>query len=208
MCMRRPLPAAAGILALTVVLAMAGCGGGKQSERLLTRDDLVSAIGPPPDTPAGADYSSSEPVDLSLADLRAREQAASDSATFALLEKTGLSRVYQVSYNGAINVADGTAYLFKDVAGAGDAFAGLRTSLGRQTVPGPKLSEVSADGLGDEAWGAHLTGGSEAGLFLFRASNLVVVADMSCDAACGVDIVGAARSYAAGIAKRASEIGG
>ena len=71
-----------------------------------------------------------------------------------------------------------------------------------------KLTEVSADGLGDVGWGAHLSGGSEAALFLFRTSNLVVVTDMSCDASCGLDIVAAARTYAEGIAARAFQPGG
>lgn len=208
--MRRLLPSTVAVVGLTLalVIAASGCGGSTTSHRLLTGDDLVSVIGPPPDTPAGASYSSGRPSDLTLADLRRRAQTAADRATVALLEKAGFTRLYQVSYNGAINVAAGTAYLFKTEAGAGDALTGLQASLARQTAPGQKRTEASTNGLGDEAWGAHLTGDFEAALFLFRASNLVVVADMSCDAVCGVDIVAAARSYADGIATRTSQVGG
>ncbi len=207
--MRRPFLAAAGVivLAFTVALAASGCGGTKTTHRLLTQDDLVSVIGPPPDLPAGADYSSGEPTDLGPIDLRARAQSASDRTTATLLERAGLIRVYQISYNGAINIADATAYLFKTETGAGTALTELHAALGRQTAPGQKLAVASTDGLGDGAWGAHLTGSSEAALFLFRASNLVVVSDMSCNAACGVDIVAAARAHADGIAQRASEVG-
>lgn len=203
--MKRVFPIFLAIAALT--LTVAGCGG-KAKERSLTRDDLVGVVGPAPDTPAGASYSSNEPTELGLADVRTRAQTASDRATVALLERAGLVRIYQRSFNGAINVADATAYLFGKAAGAGDAYAGLKTSLARQAASDRKLTEVSADGLGDVGWGAHLSGGSEAALFLFRTSNLVVVTDMSCDASCGLDIVAAARTYAEGIAARAFQPGG
>lgn len=205
MRMRGVVPIFLAVAALT--LTVTGCGG-KTRERSLTRDDLVGVVGPAPDTPAGASYSSNGPTELGLADLRQRAQSASDRATVALLDKAGLVRLYQRSFSGAINGADATAYLFRDAAGAGDALAGLRRSLIQEAKPDRKLTEVTVSGLGDEAWGAHLTGGSEAALFLFRTSNLVVVTDMSCDASCDLDIVAAARSYADAIAARASEVGG
>ena len=80
--------------------------------------------------------------------------------------------------------------------------------LTRQAGPGQKLATVPADGIGDEAWGAHLTGSSEAALFMTRTSNVVVVTDMSCDSSCGFEVVSAARSYAKAIATRASEVAG
>jgi hypothetical protein len=202
-CMTRAL---ALLLALAALALVAGCGGTTQ-ESLLTVDDLAGVIGPVPDTPAGASYQATgEPTELGMADLRARATNASDRATVALLEKARFLYLYQRGFQGAINTADGTAYLFKDAAGASDAFAGLRTKLKRQATPARKLTEVGADGLGDEAWGAHLTGGSEAGLYVFRTSNLVVVTDMSCDGSCGLDIVAATRAYADAIAGRASEV--
>ena len=112
--MKRVFPIFLAIAALT--LTVAGCGG-KTKERSLTRDDLVGVVGPAPDTPAGASYSSNEPTELGLIDVRTRAQTASDRATVALLERAGLVRVYQRSFNGAINVADATAYLFQKAAG-------------------------------------------------------------------------------------------
>jgi hypothetical protein len=204
--MKRVFPIFLAVAALT--LTVSGCGG-KAKERLLTVDDLAGVVGPAPDTPAGASYDSNgAATELGITDLRDRATTASDRATIAMLETADLRRIYQRSFSGAINVADGTAYLFGNAAGAGDAFAGLRTSLARETQPGQKLAEVAVKGLGDESWGAHLSGGSEAALFLFRTSNLVVVTDMSCDASCGLDIVAAARTYAEGIATRASQPGG
>ena len=189
---------------VALALVLAGCGG-KAKERALTVADLASVIGPAPDTPTGATYQSNgDPTELGITDLHDRAATAADRATVALLENAGFNRLYQRSFSGAVDSADGTAYLFKDAAGAGDAFAGLRTSLVHQTKPDQKLTEVAAKGLGDEAWGAHLTGSSEAALFLFRASNLVVVTDMSCDTSCGLDIVAATRAYADAIAARAS----
>ena len=189
-----------------LMLVVAGCGG-KAKERTLTVDDLAGVVGPAPDTPAGASYQSNgDPTEIGITDLRDRAATASDRATVALFEKAGLVRIYQRSFSGAINVADGTAYLFKGSAGAGDALTGLRSSLVQQAKPDRKLTEIAANGLGDEAWGAHLTGAPEAGLFLFRTSNLVVVTDMSCDTSCGLDIVAAARAYADAIAARALEL--
>lgn len=192
------------LLALTALALVAGCGG-KANERTLTVDDLAGVVGPAPDTPVGASYQSAgDPAVLGIVDLRDRAANASDRATVALLEKASLLRIYQRSFTGAVNVADGTAYLFKDATGAGDAFTGLRASLIKEAKLDQKLTEVTAKGLGDEVWGAHLTGGSEAGLFVFRASNLVVVTDMSCETSCGLDIVAAARAYADAIASRAT----
>ena len=194
------------LLSVLALALVAGCGG-TAAQTTLTVADLPGVIGPAPDTPAGASYQTNgDPSELGIADLRDRAVNASDRATVALLEKAQLLGLYQRSFTGAVNVADGTAYLFKDASGAGDAFAGLRTTLARQATPDRKLADVDAKGLGDEAWGAHLTGGSEAGLFLFRTSNLVVVTDMSCDASCGLDIVAATRAYADAIAIRASEV--
>jgi hypothetical protein len=185
-----------------LALVVDGCGG-KAKERVLAVADLAGVIGPAPDTPAGASYQSNgDPTELGITDLRDRAATASDRATVTLLENAGFNRLYQRSFTGAVNSADGTAYLFKDAAGAGTAFAGLRTTLVHETKPDQKLTEVAAKGLGDEAWGAHLTGGLEAALFLFRRSNLVVVTDMSCDTSCGLDIVSAARAYADAIAAR------
>jgi hypothetical protein len=204
--MKRAL--AVSLAAVAVTIALAGCGG-KASERSLTSDDVISIVGPVPDTPAGSSYlASGGTTQLGLADLRARAKTASDRATVATLENAGLVRIYQRSFNGGLDVADATAYLFRSAAGAGAAFAGLRASLAHQAQPDRKLTEVSADGLGDERWGAHLSGGSEAALFLFRTSNLVVVTDMSCDADCGTDIAVAARAYAEAIATRASQVAG
>jgi hypothetical protein len=189
---------------VALALVAAGCGG-KAKERTLTVADLAGVIGPAPDTPAGASYQSNgDPTELGITDLRDRAATAADRATVTLLEKAGFNRIYQRSFTGAVNSADGTAYLFKDAAGAGVALAGLRTSLAHQTKADQKLTEISAKGLGDEAWAAHLTGSSEAALFLFRKSNLVVVTDMSCDTSCGLDIVAAARAYADAIATRTS----
>jgi hypothetical protein len=194
------------IAAAGLILALAGCGG-KQAEHSLTFDDVISIVGPPPDTPAGTSYLPNGTTDLSVSDLRDRTQS-SDRAAVTTLEKAGLARIYQRSFSGAINVAHATAYLFQDPAGAGRGFSALRTSLTRQATPDRKLADVAADELGKESWGAHLSGGAEAALFVFRKSNIVVVADMSCDSRCGVDIVAAARTYADGIATRAAQVAG
>ncbi len=199
--MKRVVALGLGLAALVLV---AGCGG-KASVPTLTVDDLPGVVGPAPDTPAGASYQSNgDAAELGIVDLRDRAADASDRATVALLENAGLVRIYQRSFTGAVNVADGTAYLFKDAAGAHDAFAGLRASLSKEKKSDQKLTEVGAKGLGDEAWAAHLTGGSEAALFLFRTSNLVAVTDMSCDTSCGFDVAAAARAYADAIASRAT----
>ena len=205
--MRRALPAILALAALTV--AVAGCGGGTAKERALTGDDLVSVVGPAPDTPAGVSYADTgQPTDLNLAGLRAHAQTAADRATVARLERAGLTRLYQRSFDAGSNIADGTAYHFLAVAGARTAYLDLQTALKQQAGPGQKLTDVAANGIGDEAWGAHLTGGSEAALFLSRIANVVVVADMSCDTDCGLDIVSAARSYVEAMATRASQAAG
>ncbi len=203
----RPAVVAAAVLAL---LAAAGCGGGNGgagagSGTPLTREDLIGVVGPAPDVPEGAAYDPDAGASTySLADLRARAQTASDRATVRTLEQSGFEQIYQRSFTGAINVADATAYLFRDAAGAAKAFAYLKRTLDHtETGSGTTLSELSADGLGEEAWGAHLSGESESALFLFRTRNLVVVADMSCDGACEFDVGKAARAYADGIDERA-----
>jgi hypothetical protein len=201
--MKRTIPPIVAIAVLALVLA--GCGGGKAKEGTLTTDDLASVIGPAPDTPAGASYADTgSATDISPAELRGHATTASDRTTVARLEKAGLLRLYQRSFDGGSNVADGTAYLFRTATGAGTAYLDLQTSLKRQAAP-RKLEDASASGIGDEAWGAHLTGSSESSLFLFRTSNVIVVADMSCDTSCGLDIVSATRAYAREIADRVSQ---
>ena len=194
------------IVAVAVLaLALAGCGGSKAKEGTLTTNDLASVIGPAPDTPVGASYADTgSSTDISPAELRGHATTAADRATVTRLEKARLVRLYQRSFDGGSNLADGTAYLFRTATGAGTAYLDLQTSLKRHAAA-RKLGEVSADGIGDEAWGAHLTGSSESALFLFRTSNVIVVADMSCDTDCGLDIVSATRSYAQAIADRVSQ---
>ena len=201
--MKRVILPIVAVAVLTLVVA--GCGGSKAKEGTLATDDLASVIGPAPDTPAGASYADTgSATDISPAELRGHATTASDRATVIRLEKAGLVRLYQRSFDGGSNLADGTAYLFRTATGAGAAYLDLQTSLKRQAAA-RKLGEASASGIGNEAWGAHLTGSSESALFLFRTSNVVVVADMSCDTDCGLDIVSATRTYARAIADRVSQ---
>jgi hypothetical protein len=199
--------AAAAILAVVAVAASACGGGGGRTSPTLTRDDLLGVVGPAPDTPQGAAYSTDAgAASYTLSDLRAHAASASDRRTVRTLADAGFEQIYQRTFNGAVNVADATAYLFETAAGAGTAFAYLRTTLSDPGKgSGRTLKELSAKGLGDESWAAHLTGNGESALFLWRTGNLVVVADMSCDDSCGFDVAGAARSYATGIDERARE---
>ena len=196
----------ATVCAAAALLAAAACGGGGGGrERALTVDDMISALGPVPDTPAGAAYSTdSQATTLTPDDLRTGA-TQSDRPLVDALSKAGLSKIYQRSFHGAFNTADGTAYVFPDATGAGTAFDALHRSLSKTSDPSQKLAEEKPGSLGDQAWGAHLTGGSEGALFLWRRSNVVIVADMSCDSGCGVDIVAAARDYAAAIDQRTLE---
>ncbi|HZO48731.1 MAG TPA: hypothetical protein VFB26_01170 [Gaiellaceae bacterium] len=197
--------------AVLALLAAAGCGGGGDggtgagSREPLTREDLIGVVGPAPDVPEGAAYNPDAGASTyTLADLRARAQTASDRTTVRALERSGFEQIYQRSFDGPVNVADATAYLFRDADGAAKAFAYLKGTLDHtEAGSGTTLSELSADGLGEESWGAHLSGESESALFLFRTRNLVVVADMSCDGACEFDVGKAARAYADGIDERA-----
>ena len=201
--MKRAIPPIVAIAVLTLVVA--GCGGGKAKEGTLTTNDLASVIGPAPDTPVGASYADTgSSTDISPAELRGHATTASDRLTVTRLEKAGLVRLYQRTFDGGSNVADGTAYLFRTATGAGTAYLYLQTSLKLQ-AGARKLADVSASGIGDEAWGARLTGTSESALFVFRTSNIVVVADMSCETSCGLDIASATRSYAQAIADRVSQ---
>jgi hypothetical protein len=60
-------------------------------------------------------------------------------------------------------------------------------------------------GLGDEAWPADVTGGSEGALFLWRRQSLVVVADMSCDETRGLESSRPPAPYADAIDERAKD---
>lgn len=201
--------AACSVVVLAALVA-GGCGGSGSSTkaaRALTESDLVGVVGPAPDTPSGAAYSTDAgAATYSLADLRDRAQSKADQRTVATLRDNGFEQIYQRTFNGAINVADATAYLFDKAAGASKAFAYLKSTLvdpGKGS--GRTLKEISAKGLGDESWGAHLTGNGESALFLWRTDNLVVVADMSCDTTCDFDVGKALRAYADGIDERARE---
>jgi hypothetical protein len=197
----------AAICASTVVgLAAAGCGSStSHAEPTITHDQVVGIVGPAPDTPAGTSYDGSAPTELSPADVRARAQNPSDRAIASLLEKAGLQTIYQRSFNGAVNTADATAYLFATASGASRALGGLRTSFKRQARPDRTVTEVTGSTIGDESWAAHLGGsGGEAAIYLARTANLVVVTDMSCDATCGFDVVTAVKTYAGEIAGRAA----
>jgi hypothetical protein len=202
-----------------VALAAAGCGGSKKSAtpptattppttttpaRPLTALDLVNIVGSTPDTPAGADYAAdSRSTALTLADLPTG--TAEERATVRAFRRDGFERIYQRSFNGAFNVTDATAYLFHSPAGSAKAFTLLQGTLEKPAGVSQRVTPVAAKGLGDESWGAHVTGDSEGAVFLWRRGTLVVVADMSCDISCGMDIVSAARTYASEIDERAAQ---
>lgn len=198
---------------VVAALALAGCGGSTKSSgtastehRPLTTLDLVNVVGTAPDTPEGAAYVGNPATSLTLPDLRQRAQTGPDKATVRAFEKAGFRRIYQRSFNGAINVADGTAYLFGNSTGAGKGFATLRTTLETPGGVSQRVTPVAAKGVGEEAWAAHVTGDSEGAVFLWRRSSLVVVADMSCDLTCGFDVVQAVRAYAEAIDGRARDV--
>jgi len=166
--------------------------------------DLVNIIGQAPDTPAGADYAAdSRSTSLTLADLPTG--TSEERATVRAFRRAGFRRIYQRSFNGALNVADGTAYLFVSAAGSTKAFAVLKHTLEKPGGVSQRVTPLLADGLGEEAWAAHVTGGADGAVFLWRRGTLVVVADMSCDASCGFDVVAAVRTYADEIDQRAKE---
>ncbi len=119
--------------------------------------------------------------------------------------QAGFKRIYQRSFNGAVNVADATAYLFGSAAGGTKAFAILENTLQKPGGVSQRVTPIPAKGLGEQSWAAHVTGGAEGAVFLWRRGSLVVVADMSCDATCGLDIVGAVRTYADEIDGRAAQ---
>jgi len=198
--------AALATIALAAVLAVAGCGGssGQQSQqqqrRPLNAGDLLGIV-PTPGTPEGANYNIDDhSATLTLADYRRRATSTADKEVAGALGKAGLSRVYQRSFIGALNQADASVFLFRNSTGADAAFRRLRSSLGKPGTIEQKVADVPATGLGSEAWGAHLTGGgSDAGLFLWRNGNVVVVSDMQCDDTCEFDVVEAVHAYAATI---------
>jgi hypothetical protein len=212
---------AALILALAA-LAAAGCGGSNKTgapastaptttavttvpqTRPLTALDLVNIIGSTPDTPEGADYAAdSRTATLTLADLP--KGTSEERATVRQFRQAGFKRIYQRSFNGAFNVADATAYLFGSAAGGAKAFSILENTLQKPGGVNQRVTPVPAKGLGDQSWAAHVTGGVEGAVFLWQRGSLVVVADMSCDASCGLDIVGAVRTYATEIDARAAQ---
>ena len=208
-------PILASILLLT--LAVAGCGSSKQSgtsdepgsqTKQLTALDLINIIGPEPDTPAGAAYSTDGgSATLTLSDLRGRAQTTQEKATVKAFERAGFQRIFQRSFNGAINVADATAYLFRTAEGAAKGLSVLQETLEKPGGVSQRVTSVPAENLGDDAWAAHVTGGgTEGALFLWRTGTLVVVADMSCDDTCDFDVVEAVRAYVDAIAERAKEI--
>ena len=205
--------AALGSIVLAA-LALAGCGGSTNSSgttgtghRRLTTLDLINVVGIAPDTPEGAAYVTDPTTTaLTLSDLRQRAQTPQEKATVRAFEKAGFRRIYQRSFNGAINVADGTAYLFGNSTGAGKGFATLKNTLERPASVSQRVTPVAVKGIGDEAWDAHVTGDSEGAIFLWRRSSLVVVADMSCDQTCGFDVVQAVRAYAEAIDGRARDV--
>lgn len=166
--------------------------------------DLVNIIGQAPDTPAGADYAAdSRSTSLTLADLPTGTPG--ERATVRAFRRAGFRSIYQRTFNGALNIADGTAYLFAGAAGSMKAFAVLKHTLEKPGGVSQRVTPVPANGLGEEAWAAHVTGASDAAVFLWRRGTLVVVADMSCDASCTFDIVAAVRTYADEIDQRAKE---
>ena len=73
--------------------------------------------------------------------------------------RAGFRRIHQRSFNGALNVADGTAYLFVSAAGSTKAFAVLKHTLEKPGGVSQRVTPLLADGLGEEAWAAHVTGG-------------------------------------------------
>jgi hypothetical protein len=208
------------IVLLAVVAA--GCGGSKQqsatpgtggtattgtTRRQLTNLDVINIIGPAPDTPEGAAYTTDPTATtLTLSDLRQRAQTAQERATVKAFQRAGFKSIYQRSYNGAVDVADGTAYLFRSAAGATKAFAVLKNALEKPAGVSQRVIPLAAPRLGEGAWAAHVTGDSEGAVFLWRHSSVVVVADMSCDQTCGFDVVAAARAYAQAIDARAKQV--
>jgi hypothetical protein len=193
-------------LVLAAVLAATGCGGssgdtgGQNQHRSLTAEDLLGIV-PTPSTPDGANYNLDDhSASLSLDDYRSRATTTADKEMAGALGKAGLSRIYQRSFAGALNQADASVFLFRDAAGADTGFKRLRSSLERPGAVDQKVAAVEATGLGTEAWGAHLTGsGSDAGLFLWRNGNVVVVSDMQCDDSCDFDVIKAVQAFAAQI---------
>jgi len=201
-----------------VTIALAGCGGSKQQSgtsgtpgtqtKQLTALDLINIIGSEPDTPAGAAYSTDGgSTTLTLSDLRRRAQTTEDKATVKAFERAGFRRIFQRSFNGAVNVADATAYLFRTAAGAAKGLSVLQKTLEKPGGVSQRVTPVPAKGLGDDAWAGHVIGGgTEGALFLWRTGSLVVVADMSCDDTCDFDVVEAVRAYVDAIDKRAKEM--
>lgn len=199
-----------------VTLMLAGCGSSKRpgasegpgTQKQLTALDLINIVGPEPETPAGAAYSTNGgSTTLTLADLRRRAQTAEDKATVKAFERAGFQRIYQRNFNGAINVADATAYLFRTAGGAATGLSVLQKTLEQPGGVNQRVTPVSAKNLGDGAWAAHVTGGgTEGALFLWRTGTLVVVVDMSCDDTCDFDVVKAVRAYVDAIDVRAKEI--
>jgi hypothetical protein len=190
-----------------LAIAAAGCGGGgsskSSSHKPYTFDELVGIVGPAPETPEGASYSIDiDPATYSLNDLPHTTNA--EKALVASFRKAGFKRIYQRTFAGALNNALATTYLFGTANGATSGYVELQKALSHPAAAsGETATEVSSDGLGDEAWGAHVTGESEGALYIWRTANLVVVADMSCEGDCAFDVVSALRTYADGIDGRA-----
>jgi len=185
-------------------LAFAGCGGSSSAassqqaqRRPLTPTDLIGIL-PTPNTPDGANYELNDySSTLTLAQYRQAATTAADRALARTLGRAGLTRVYQRSFNGAINQADASVFLFRNAAGAGTGFRRLRSQLRRPGSVGQKVAEIPVTGLGPQAWAGHLTGaGSDSGIVVWRNGNVIVVTDMQCDDKCDFDVVKAVRAYA------------
>lgn len=215
-----PLRAAVLLGGATLALALAGCGGSQPTANISVGD--LPAIIAAPSQGGWSEYEdyAHDPHVVTYRWFRYYGSNPDLEALLARFKKAGFRRGYWKYWKGragGVAASDTLALLFRDDSGASRGLDALRKWTKKTPPDGTRsVTDVSADGLGDESWAIRFRSpsgfpSSETMAYGLRLGNLVAYFRMVCEDLKGCSPAGAlddaARAYAREILARAQAAG-